>query len=106
MKLPTNRTAVASIKRSNQWPKPKNLSDSINYLGTLGLNDESSEEISHTNCDKDTKNIFFELFIYLCWLAPLQFQPKSHPTQEAARSTTFETPLSALLKIIYPESWD
>jgi len=55
---------------------------------------------------EDTKNIFFELFIYLCWLAPLQFQPKSHPTQEAARSTTFETPLSALLKIIYPESWD
>jgi hypothetical protein len=74
MKLPTDRTAVASIKRSNQWPKPKNLSDSINYLGTLGLNDESSEEISHTNCDKDTKNIFFELFIYLCWLAPLQYQ--------------------------------
>ena len=72
MKLPTDRTAVASIKRSNHCLKSKNLSDSIIFElldWTMNLKRSLTQIVT-----EDTKNIYFELFIYLCWLAPLQCQ--------------------------------
>ena len=37
----------------------------FDYLGTLGLNEESSDEIFHTNCDRIRRMYFSNyLFIY------------------------------------------
>jgi len=64
MKLPTDRTAVASINRSNHWPKNEEFKW-FDYLGTLGLNDESSwRDLSHELWQK-IRRIYFSNCLYM-----------------------------------------
>jgi hypothetical protein len=70
MKLPTDRTAVASIKRSNHWPKIEEFKW-FDYLGTL----DWTMNLPEANCDRRYEDYIFQI-IYLFMLACAATMPK------------------------------